>query len=230
MKGFLVFFLTVILICSCSSLPKETIFSKLPPLKYCQENPNVESSEAILNELVNLKDLSFSHAYNIISVRSDSLEREIIRHTNAKIARTIVKEWLSNVEILPDSLLKVRNYSYVMTNTSNIYSLLPQSEQSTSKRPGMHQMFPKKPHIVKLEKSIGELIIPSNREKQLFIEIRTYSSKNQFNNSLNFYVFNTKNNSLLYKDKISYSCDIRDKAAFIKVLNFGLNKLKESVR
>lgn len=199
MNRVLCIWILALLSSSCSSLPKRA--EKLPPLVQCTKNPNVSSTKPIWNELTDLKDLSYSYTYNVLNIHSDSLEREIIRSTNARISKVIVQANFPEINILPDSLLRLKDYDFIQSNTASIFFNINYEETFKVKNKGLGRGFPEEPNVDELQKSIGNLIVPTVNQKQLFIEVSTYFLKKQFRNKLNIYIFNSKNRTLLYKDQ-----------------------------
>ncbi|WP_420322129.1 hypothetical protein [Flagellimonas sp.] len=190
------------LIAACGSTQNQRP-SKLPDFQECIGEPEVFDVGVEFNELKDLNGISYAYTYNLIHSQSDSLEIEGIRKFNSELAKSVVKHIFPRMYFLSDSILRVKNYNDIMFNTSDL------------------KWSHRKPE------SVQNLLVKTEKEKQLFIEVRTYTHKPQFETNINIFVFDTKLNTLLYFDKVQYHCDIRDKNAYIKILSYALNKLKQ---
>ncbi len=192
----------IILLFVYTAVQGQTV-SKLPIFQECQENPFIHDDGVEFDKLESFDEMTYAHAYQMIFSNSDSLQVKRIRDINSKNSRLTVKHILPTVHFLPDSILKSKNYNDIMKNTSDI------------------KWYSRK------KKSVENLLVNTEKGKQLFIEVKSYIHDPKFKNYITVFVFDTKNSELLYFDEVQYYCDIRDKDAFIKVLAYALNKLKQ---
>lgn len=180
---------------------------QLPKFKVCKgevvvEDPNFRGE---CNFLESGEPLSYSHTYLEIHHNSDSLVRERVRKEAADLAETVVRVGYPAIEIASDTMFRSKSYADISYNTVRIVH----ADISESRR----------------KKSISELITPAKWHRQLFIQIKSYHTGRNFRNILNIFVFDIKTLRLLYYDHLVYNCDIRDKTAFSKVLDYAIGKL-----
>lgn len=178
----------------------------LPHFRECDKEPLVYDARFSeeRNELDDLDDFSYAHTYLAIHDQSDSLERERIRLQTAALARTLIEVSYPSIERVSDSIFRLKDYNAIGKRVALIRS----SETLEKKR----------------QQCISDLLVPSETDKQLFIEIRTYRYRNTFRNVINVYVFGATTLRLLYYDKLAYHCDIRDKEGLTRVLHYALEK------
>lgn len=180
---------------------------QLPKFKACKGEVAVEDPDFTgeRNFLEGGEPLSYSHTYLQIHHNSDSIVRERLRKEAADLAETLVRLGYPTIEIASDTIFRYKNYSDISNRTVRI--LHPDISESRRK------------------KFISELVTPATSHRQLFIQIKSYQTGGTFRNLLNIFVFDTKSLSLLYYDHLAYHCDIRDKTAFSKVLDYAIGKL-----
>ena len=180
---------------------------QLPKFKACNGEVVVEDPDFTgeRNFLESGEPLSYSHTYLQIHHNSDSIVRERVRKEAADLAETLVRLGYPTIEIASDTIFRYKSYSDISNSTVRIVH--PDISESRRK------------------KFISELITPATSQRQLFIQIKTYHTGRNFRNLLNIFVFDTKTLRLLYYDHLAYNCDIRDKTAFSKVLDYAIGKL-----
>ncbi len=208
--------------------------SVLPVYTECGEIPKVYEKVKPIDHLINNPKISFHHLYNSINIRGDSTIREQTRKTNANLARITFKSVFPEFNILNDSLVANKSYSYVHLTTAYIYSNLPYLTNLTDAyldpRTGRRMIDKPWPDLIrKSEEAIQNLTVANATPLQLFIELRTYIRDNSYTNNMKIYVFNQRNLKISYYHELEYYCDIRDKDAFVKVLKYAFDNLKTSL-
>jgi len=189
-----------------SSVETLNYTEKLPDVIDCKEPVTIVENNWFteINKLESLNDLSYSTTYTAHHTITDSIERNEIRYAIANNSQEIIKKSFDDIKILNSNNLLDKTYNQIMFNTSTIKD---HSDYS----------------------SIENLTSETDFEKILFIEIRSYPKQNTFKNYINIFIFNSKENDLLYFDSYYSFCDIRDKKNLDIILTYGLSKLLKTV-
>lgn len=230
--GFVLIVVTFISGCSSNQNIKSSQRSVkfLPEFKPCLESPQVIDPEKTINRIQSGDTLVYLHTYHSISIRTDSMERELIRRKTASYAKQLVNQTYPEMEVLNDSKFQSAAYSEIFVNESYITRLMPYvitGENAYISSP-MGQLVGRTPpqsYINKAQQSIEYFTENSDATYQLLIIIRTYPFGDLMKNSLRIYVLDKKLLRLKYYDELEYLCDVRDEQALIKVLHFALGRL-----
>ena len=229
----------LIAICSCGTKPhqkssklKPTV---LPAFKECVESPSIIDPEKPFRLLGKYSPLSYAYTYNSINIRGDSLEREKIRQANANLAQSVVEYVFPDIELVDGRGFNSKTYEQIHIAESRVYSLLSYLKGGhnswTDLKTGK-KVYGKPPKntIVKGQEGIRELTVDSKSNLQLFIIVRSYLQSSEFKNSVHVYIFDNSNIEIKYYDRLEYDCDIRDHEAFIKVMEYALEKIHSNLK
>ena len=190
----------------------------LPEYKSCSKLDKIYDPDQPFRRLGEYSDLSYAYTYNAISIREDSLERENIRQVNADLALDVVKSIFPDIEIVDGSQLSTKNYVDIFLPEARIYSLLDYLTVGSE--------YVTDPEAVeRAEASIEDLTVNSEANLQLFVTVRTYLYGRDMRSVLRLYIFNKSEKRIDYYDRLEYKCDIRDKDALEKTLNYSLEKI-----
>ena len=193
----------------------------LPEYKPCSKITKIYDPDKPYRRLGNYSNLSYAYSYNAISIRGDSLEREKIRRVNADLAQALVKTNFPDIEVVDGSQLAAKNYVDIFLPEARIYSLMDHltvgSEDITDSAA-----------VERAEASIDDLTVDSEANLQLFLTVRTYLYGKEMRSILRVYIFNKSEKRIDYYDSLEYKCDIRDKDALVKTLNYALEKINST--